>query len=170
MEQLPLKDIHLPDPVSWWPPAPGWLLLAVLVPILIVASVYLYKQMKRRTVFKSADKMLSAIRNDKKAEPLQTLVALSVLLRRVAISTAPRTDVAGLSGSAWLAYLDSALPDAPFSQGVGRCLADSQYRQTVPADTDFEALFKLVDSWLKQQRRPLFSVSLPNIGKFGRRK
>ena len=23
-EQIPLRDLHLPDAISWWPLAPGW--------------------------------------------------------------------------------------------------------------------------------------------------
>ncbi|MBV1912177.1 MAG: DUF4381 domain-containing protein, partial [Cycloclasticus sp.] len=31
-EELPLRDIHLPDAITWWPPAIGWwLLLAVII-------------------------------------------------------------------------------------------------------------------------------------------
>jgi len=151
MEQLPLKDIHLPEPIGWWPPAPGWWLLAVLLPLLSFAAFYLYKRLKRQTMLKTAGKMLAAIGNDKNLDRLQTLVALSALLRRVAISSAPRADVAGLSGPAWLAYLDASFQDAPFSKGVGRCLADAQYQQTVPEDADLDELLKLCERWLKRQ-------------------
>ena len=43
MNELPLRDIHLPDAVSWWPPAIGWWLLAII----IVALAYgIYKIIK----------------------------------------------------------------------------------------------------------------------------
>jgi hypothetical protein len=155
MEQLPLRDIHLPQPVSWWPLAPGWWLLTGLLLILIILGVYVHKRLKQQAAIKVANKLLLAI-NQQNQDPLQTLVALSALLRRVAISTAPRTDVAALSGSAWLAYLDKPFPDTPFSLGVGRCLANAQYRQTLPADTDIDELFKLCSRWLQLQKPPLF--------------
>jgi hypothetical protein len=151
MEQLPLKDIHLPEPVSFWPPAPGWILLAVLLPLSIALLIYVYKRLKQQTVLKSAAKLLAGIRNENPTDSRQTLVALSALLRRVAISTAGRADVAGLNGCAWLAYLDTPFPDAPFSQGVGRCLADAHYRPNPPSETDLDELFKLCERWIKQQ-------------------
>lgn len=153
MEPLPLKDIHLPDSVAFWSPAPGWWLLAVLLPLLIFLCRYFYKRIRRQTAAKTAAKLLSAIRRDSGADARQTLAALSALLRRVAISTAPRSDVASLRGEAWLSYLDQFLPDAPFSQGPGRCLADGHYRQTPPADAELEALFELCERWLKQQAK-----------------
>ncbi|MDD4914460.1 MAG: DUF4381 domain-containing protein [Methylococcales bacterium] len=156
MEQLPLKDIHLPQSVGWWPLAPGWWALAVLLLLLSVTGLFLYKRLKQQTALRTAGKMLAAIRNDRR-DDLQTLIALSALLRRVAISTASRTDVAALRGSAWLAYLDRPFPDAPFSNGIGHCLADAQYRQSLSADTDMDELFKLCERWLNRQKKPLFS-------------
>ena len=31
-----LRDIHLPEPVSWWPPALGWWLVAMTVMTLLI--------------------------------------------------------------------------------------------------------------------------------------
>lgn len=153
MEPLPLKDIHLPDPVNFWPPAPGWWLLVVLLPLLIVIIRHFLRRIRRQTAVKTAAKLLSGMRRDAQADAGQTLAALSALLRRVAISTAPRSDVASLRGAAWLAYLDRSLADAPFSQGPGRCLADGHYRQNPPAEAELEALFALCERWLKQQAK-----------------
>ena len=30
-DQLPLRDLHLPEPINWWPLAPGWWLVIALV-------------------------------------------------------------------------------------------------------------------------------------------
>ena len=31
-----LRDIHLPEPISWWPLAPGWWLLIIIALALMV--------------------------------------------------------------------------------------------------------------------------------------
>ncbi len=35
-----LRDVHLPEPIGWWPPAPGWWLVAVLALLGVVVLVY----------------------------------------------------------------------------------------------------------------------------------
>ena len=48
-QNLDLRDIHLPDPISWWPIAPGWWLVIVslfliIAVIFILRKIYLGKQ------------------------------------------------------------------------------------------------------------------------------
>lgn len=150
MESLPLKDIHLPEAIGWWPPAPGWWLAALSTILLLLLLVRIYKRLTRKTAVKSAQKLLKNIRQQA-GDSRQTLTELSALLRRTAISTDNRSEVASLQGQAWLEYLDSSVPDAAFSQGVGRCLADAHYRPVMPDDADVEALFVLCERWLKQR-------------------
>jgi len=58
MNQLPtqptlnLRDIHLPDPISWWPIAPGWWMIIasvilVIAVVFIAKNIYLKKQLNR---------------------------------------------------------------------------------------------------------------------------
>ncbi|WP_150047459.1 DUF4381 domain-containing protein [Methylomonas rhizoryzae] len=149
MDQLPLKDIHLPQTIGWWPPAPGWWLVALALGLAVWAGVRWFRRLRRLPVYKEAQRVL----NDLRAQggDSRTIVsALSELLRRVAISGRAREQVASLRGEAWLNYLDRSLPDAPFSRGLGRCLADAHYRPEL-ADVDVAALFDLCERWLKQQ-------------------
>lgn len=37
---LQLRDLHLPEPISAWPPAPGWWLTGILGLLLLLAAVY----------------------------------------------------------------------------------------------------------------------------------
>ena len=48
LEQL--RDVHLPEPVSWWPLAPGyWIVLALVVVVLGMLAYWLRHQPKRKT-------------------------------------------------------------------------------------------------------------------------
>lgn len=151
-EALPLRDIHLPETIGMWPPAIGWWLLLVLIPLSLYLCWWLYKRLTRQTAVKKANTLLAAINNNQDADDLQKLQQLSQLLRRVAISINPREQSAGLTGSAWLEFLDSSVEGSPFSQGIGRCLADAHYRQSLPDNVDIAALFTLSESWLKEQK------------------
>ncbi len=150
-QQLPIKDIHLPDTVSWWPPAPGyWLLLALIV--LIIAGVYLIHIIRQRNrVKKSALAELKIIKQhyQQQADDKTLVNALAALLRRAAISSYPRSDCASLTGKAWLSWLDKQLKQTPsFSNGPGYLLLEFNYSNASHAN-DIQQLLSLTESWIK---------------------
>lgn len=51
LEQL--RDIHLPQAVHWWPPAPGWWIVAALVLALTIWLVRYLQRRYRRQYFRS---------------------------------------------------------------------------------------------------------------------
>lgn len=148
MDNLPLRDIHLPEPLGWWPPAIGWWLLLALV-LLLLGGLYLIHRRKHRiTPARLALQALGTLENDAAIPPREKLQALSALMKRVALSsTAPRTDVASLTGAAWLQWLDETAGTTDFSQGPGRFLLDLPYRPA-PTEAELADLSRLCREWL----------------------
>ncbi|MDY0189183.1 MAG: DUF4381 domain-containing protein [Desulfuromonas sp.] len=136
--QLVLRDIHLPQPVSWWPLAPGWWLLLALGVIILIASLFAWRRYKQRRYRRIALRQLSMMENNLRTDNDQQLLLqeLSKLLRHMAVLHYPAQQCAGLCAEKWLSFLDSTLPTKqqqhhPFSSGVGRCLASAPYRAPV---------------------------------------
>jgi hypothetical protein len=159
-DPLPLRDIHLPDPVGWWPPAPGWWLL-LLVAAALTAAIVLFRFVRRRrllkrTVRNELARLREKYNNDH--DRVELLKSLSSLMRRASISFYPRSESASLTGEQWLQHLDRTAQCKDFQHGAGKILANAPY---LPAqrivETDFDALFALCEDWLKKQ--PLTRIS-----------
>ncbi len=151
-QTLKLKDIHLPDPVGWWPPAIGWWLLLVLIPLFAALLWWFYKRVIQQSALKTAQKLLDDIKEGGGAD-LQRLQQLSAWLRRVAMTISGREKVAGLTGEAWLKELDKSVEGAPFSEGIGRCLVEAQYQKELKEKVNVSELFELCERWLKGQKK-----------------
>jgi len=148
--ELPLRDIHLPEAVSWWPPAIGWWLVALLMAWIIFYALRFYKRrIKPQKTVRAARRMLQELKKDSSLTAQEKISALSILLRRTAISQSTDPKVAGLTGPAWLAYLDQTTKADFFSRGVGRMLVDAPYRQSPPSDTETAQLIAGCENWLK---------------------
>ncbi|MDO9241607.1 MAG: DUF4381 domain-containing protein [Methylicorpusculum sp.] len=151
--ELPLKDIHLPDAIGWWPPAMGWWLLVILIPLMILLLIKLIRHITRSTAIKSAKRILTEIKQDSTKNELEKLREISILLRRVAVSVAPRENIAGLTGQAWLDFLDQGMKDKPFTQGIGQCLNNTPYQNKTTINVDINHLISLCQQWLKVQAK-----------------
>ena len=78
-------------------------------------------------------------------------IELSELLRRTMLAYAPRADIAGLTGDAWLAWLDRDLPAPRFREGAGRVLLDLPYRDPATAEqgVDIDGMLDVVRERLR---------------------
>lgn len=153
VQDLPLRDIHLPEPISWFPPALGWWLLIIFVPIISYFLIAFLQKLFKKTALKEAQKLLLQLEKNENLTPLEKVRELSILLRRVAISrTSEKDKISSLTGRAWLDYLDLSLKDAPFKNGVGNCLAEVPYQKELSVEIDLGALFALAQKWLQAQK------------------
>lgn len=156
--QLPLRDIHLPGPIGWWPPAPGWwLLLAFVLVGLALYGVHYYGGRHKRVALRAVTRVRTAL--EQGAEPVACLQSVSTILRRFAMTSvasakegAAALDVPGLIGERWLKYLDGRWERTEFSAGLGRQLLAAPYARpnSIERSTALE-LTGLCAAWLAAQ-------------------
>jgi len=153
-QAIPLRGLHLPEPVGWWPLAPGWwVLLAMLV---IACGLLVRAWLRRRAHSAARRKALRQLEESRSAfvyhgNPVVLGAEVSELLRRAMLAYAPRSEVAGLTGEDWLAWLDRDLETPRFREGAGRCLLELPYRnpETLAGDVDIDGMLAAVRERLR---------------------
>jgi hypothetical protein len=153
-QAIPLRGLHLPEAVGWWPLAPGWWLLAALLTLAL--GLLVRGWLRRRAHAAARGKALRQLEESRSAyayhgDPVALGAEVSELLRRAMLAYAPRSEVAGLTGDAWLEWLDRDLDQPRFRKGAGRSLLELPYRnpETVPPDLDVEGMLAAVRERLR---------------------
>ncbi len=149
--ELPLRDIHLPEAISDGSLALGWWVLLILIPLSCFFGYWLFKRITRKTAVKAAKKLLKNLKADDSQTASEKLEIISALLRRVAMSLNSRSECAGLTGRAWLVYLDGLWKENAFSEGLGQILILDRF-QKQQDDFDIEELMTITERWLKAQK------------------
>lgn len=144
-----LKDIHLPPEIHSWPTAPGWIILVLLSSCLLIYLIYIgFNHHKRKKTVKFAIEKLKQLKNiaNDNTENMNIAIEISTLIRRTALYYFNRNDIAGLTGNAWLEFLNQSGNTRQFTDGIGRLLIDAPYSKHV--NTDLASLFDLTQAWL----------------------
>jgi hypothetical protein len=146
-EDLPLHDIHLPPPPGFWPLAPGWWLLLALILVLLLLSYWFWQRQRKTAPRKQALTTLDLLQGGELSQK-QKLQELAILMRRACLTAYPRATVAGLTGVAWLDFMDRQLGKTHFNTATGRLLIEAAYRPEEPGE--LEAVFVLCRIWLQK--------------------
>lgn len=119
-----LKDLSVSE-VSWWPPAPGWWILAFLLVVTCFwVSQYFHRQKRRMRWVVAAESELAQLERQFASQAIdaQTAVSqLSVLMRRSAIAAMGRQSVARATDEQWIVLIAKI----GNGQGLGRHAAET---------------------------------------------
>ncbi|KQY33855.1 DUF4381 domain-containing protein [Rhizobium sp. Root483D2] len=130
-----LKDIAVPQPVSWMPQTWGWALAAILLALAVTIVLIRWVRHYRANAYRrEALLLLDGLEKDLNGTATrdQALRALAAILKRVAIAGWSRAEVAGLSGSAWVAFLNE---HGEGGHALNALLDDGEYQKDSNAGT-----------------------------------
>lgn len=148
MNELDLKGIHLPEAVSWWPPAIGWWVLLLLFVLSAVALFYVFKRLQQVSVRSKAVEAFLQIKADYQKEQDKVLLSqqISQLLRQILLSSFAREEVASVTGEAWFKALQVCHPKGQLELKWIEVLSVSAYQKQ--ADYDAKGLLNHCEQWI----------------------
>ena len=149
MNELPLKDIHLPDASLWWPPATGWWLLLISAILIIYFMPKFLRWLRWKPVKKLSLRELNRIRADMNngVDEQRVSQQISILLRRTVISYSGRAVGASTTGKNWVEQLNNLAGDECFTAEQSEWLSIGRYQPS--ARCEMGALLQSCENWIK---------------------
>lgn len=143
-----LAPNRLPEPVGYWPPAPGWWALGLIVVALVLVCGSLFRRWRRRAYRRQARRQLVQIAQQ--ADSIQDLArGCSQLLKGICIYQLNLPACAPMSQQRWGEFLQHYCPRPLDSQTLELLChyADpARYRQQSPQQR--AALVTLTQTWI----------------------
>ena len=150
-----LADIHLPAEISYWPPAPGWWILALIVLVLMVLAIRRY--IRHRNLHQICQHALAELNrcynsyvneasgggDDKK---LRYVNEFNSVIRRVALYHFPQSNVASLGGHAWVDFIRKKGESSKLDDSIAAALSFGRFQ--TECDVDVVALNSLGEEWI----------------------
>jgi hypothetical protein len=160
MNELELRDIHLPEVSLWWPPAPGWWLALLLLLVLLVILLWAIRRTRQKPLRRLCLCELERIRqqHDSGLSDSAVLGDIAVLLRRALISYHGRDAYASSTGESWIKQLQQVVPRHGFNSAQLQLLARDRYKPD--CRYDIENLLLSCERWLRAlpRREPRVSA------------
>lgn len=141
-----LKDLHGPAAISWWPPAPGWWIVGIIILVCIIMAVrQAFKWHKKNAWKRQAIKELEGLKRQYLNKPSsQSLTEIICLLKRCASSAAQDRTVLALNSADWKTYLKSS--PAMFNDSELDTLCFGHYQKEIlTLDVD---MFVKIEKWI----------------------
>jgi Domain of unknown function (DUF4381) len=145
-----LKDIHLPETVSWWPPAIGWWLLMLMA--IAVTTAIIYWAIKRKKQWQYREEAMVLLdecyqqwrvsNND-----VRCFNAINALLKRTALTAFPESNATALHGQQWLDFLNAKCRSKPFDQKMIDNFSQCQYQCKITID--IEQFYRCSHQWVR---------------------
>ena len=145
------EEILEPDAVSWLPVTLGWrIVFALLLARLGWAAFKWGKKWWHDRYRRSALNRLDEIFTTDSAAR-ERLQSLAELLKATALQAYPREEIAALSGSAWVSWLNQQSQELVFDQETGDLLAVALYRSdNETCDFQLGQLKAATAQWIRQ--------------------
>ncbi|BES71351.1 DUF4381 domain-containing protein [Marinobacter nanhaiticus D15-8W] len=141
-----LAEPSEPPAVSMWPQTQGWLWLGLIV--LVVLTWVAWRSIRRWRANAYRREALAAL---KRCGDDPALIA--PILRRTALAAWPRREVAGLTGTAWLRFLDQTGGKGRFASKSGGDLVRAPYAPDNERETNAN-LRSLAAEWIRHHHAP----------------
>ena len=141
----------MPPGISYWPPAPGWLIFAfILFLAILLVIIWIWRRFKKKRPKNEALKILKNIKKQyyKNNDQLKTLKALSHLIRRISLTYYKKEVVTSIHGNEWLKFLDETGNTNDFTKGEGKILGVEIYK--LNPEFKIDSLFPIVKRWIEK--------------------
>ena len=150
-----LRDIRLPEDVSWWPLAPGWWALLAIMLVASAAVVGLEFRRRRSLRFQALRELeLLKAQTTPKSSTLELASQICVLIRRIALSGTKDRHLASIHGDAWSEYLSRSprgmpRPIATFIAGAPYVMDERCGGESPQSEPSKDALFSAAENWIR---------------------
>jgi hypothetical protein len=151
-----LADIHLPEPVSYWPPAIGWWILAAIAFVLLVILFRKFASRQRQQKIcqyavaelqRCYDSYSQADAANTDQNKLDYVNQFNTVVRRVALVHYPQANAASLDGATWVDFIRQKGESSLMTDDIATALQYGRFQ--TKCDVDVDAMQSFGEQWIE---------------------